>query len=332
MGACLVTGGAGFIGSHLVGHLLEQGQEVVVLDNLSTGRFDNIRPFVGRAGFSYVLGDLTNEVLAAPLVERADTIYHLAAAVGVELIVNDPVRTIETNIDATAQLLRAAARWGKRILITSTSEVYGKAVNVPFQEDDDVLYGPTSKSRWSYAFSKAIDEFLALAYHQTQGLPVVIVRLFNTVGAGQIGQYGMVIPRLVDQALAGGPITVFGDGKQSRCFCHVADIVPALVDLLDQPQAWGQVVNLGSEQEISIEQLAHRIRAKIDPSCDIRYISYDQAYKPGFEDMQRRVPSLDRARALIDYRPQRNLEQILDDVIAWRRRATLADTSRRPSP
>lgn len=318
----LITGGAGFIGSHLAEYLLDQGEEVVVLDNLSTGRFDNIRHLVGRTGFQYIIGDLSEDSIAIPAMEKADTIYHLAAAVGVQLIVNDPVRTIETNIEGASRVLRFAARWGKRVLITSTSEVYGKGTSVPFREDDDVLYGPTAKSRWSYAFSKAIDEFLAMAYHQTQGLPVVVVRLFNTVGPRQVGQYGMVVPRFIQQAIDGGPITVYGDGKQSRCFTHVKDVVPALVLLLETPEAWGQVVNIGSTEEISVGELAEQVRQQTGSTCEIRYVPYDQAYRPGFEDMRRRVPSLERIQRLIGYSPSRSLIDILDDMIAWQRNRT----------
>ena len=320
----LITGGAGFIGSHLAEYLLNRGEEVVILDNLSTGRFENIRHLVGRRGFSYIIGDLTDESIANPAMEKADAIYHLAAAVGVQLIVNDPVRTIETNIDGASRVLRFAARWGKRVLVTSTSEVYGKGTTVPFREDDDVVYGPTSKSRWSYAFSKAIDEFLAMAYHQTQGLPVVVVRLFNTVGPRQVGQYGMVVPRFIQQALGGGPITVYGDGQQSRCFCHVGDVVPVLVALLAAPAAWGQVVNIGSEEEISVADLAERIRVKTGSTSDVRYVPYDQAYRPGFEDMRRRVPCLDKVQKLVGYKPQRSLDDILDDMIAWQRTQSTA--------
>jgi UDP-glucose 4-epimerase len=315
----LITGGAGFIGSHLARLLVERGESVVVLDNLSTGRFENIKPLVGRSNFTYLIADLADDATTSAAIEKADTVFHLAAAVGVQLIVNDPVRTIETNIEGAARVLRLSARWGKRVLVTSTSEVYGKGVAVPFREDDDVLYGPTSRSRWSYAFSKAVDEFLAIAYHQTQGLPAVVVRLFNTVGPGQVGHYGMVVPRFIDQALAGGPITLFGDGEQSRCFCHVHDIVPALAELVKTPAAWGQVVNLGSVEEVTIRQLAERVRAKINPACEIRTIPYDQAYKPGFEDMRRRVPSLEKAERLIGYRPRHHLDQILDDMIAWQK-------------
>lgn len=319
MPTSLITGGAGFIGSHLAEQLLARGEEVMVLDNLSTGSFDNIRHLVGRPGFTYVIADLADEAVTARAIESAQQVFHLAAAVGVELIVNDPVRTMETNIEGAARILRLAARWGKRVLVTSTSEVYGKGTRVPFREEDDVLYGPTSKSRWSYAFSKAVDEFLALAYHQTQGLPAVVVRLFNTVGPRQVGHYGMVVPRFIRQALAGGPITVYGDGTQSRCFCHVADVAPALATLIQTPAAWGEVVNIGSTEELTIFELALRVRELIDPSCEIRQIPYDEAYRAGFEDMHRRVPSLEKARRLIDYQPKHDLDRILLDSIEWQR-------------
>ncbi|MFO0944507.1 MAG: GDP-mannose 4,6-dehydratase [Planctomycetota bacterium] len=320
MAVHLITGGAGFIGSHLAEFLLDQGEEVLVLDNLSTGRFDNIRHLVSRKNFSYLLVDLSNTAVLEEAIVKADHIYHLAAAVGVRLIVEDPVRTIETNIEGTGLVLRLAARTGKPVLLTSTSEVYGKGSQSRFSEEDDTVYGPTSKSRWSYAFSKAVDEFLALAYYESKGLPVVVVRLFNTVGPRQVGHYGMVIPRFIDQALSGGPITVYGTGDQSRCFCHVADIVPALHRLMHTPQAAGQVVNLGSEQECTIHQLAELVRDKTFPSCEIRHIPYEDAYRPGFEDMRRRVPSLEKARQLIGYRATRTLHEILDDMIAWARR------------
>ncbi len=320
MPVSLITGGCGFIGSHLAELLLDQGEKVVVLDNLSTGRFDNIRHLVDRPSFSYIIADLADEAVLADAVGRADTIYHLAAAVGVELIVRDPVHTIETNIEGSGKVLKLAARRGKRVLLTSTSEVYGKGVRVPFSEDDDTLFGPTSKSRWSYAFSKAVDEFLALAYHEAQGLPVVVVRLFNTVGPRQVGHYGMVVPRFIDQALRGGPITVYGDGEQSRCFCHVGDIVPALHALVNCKAAEGKVVNLGSDEETTINQLAERVRAKIGRDLPIQRIPYDEAYRPGFEDMRRRAPCTDRARELIGFRPQRSLDDILDDMIEWAKR------------
>ena len=319
MAVNLITGGAGFIGSHLAEYLLNKGQKVIILDNLSTGRFDNIRHLVGRDGFSYIIANLTeNEYLEKALGE-ADFIYHLAAAVGVQLIVENPVHTIETNIECSARLLRLASRTGKRVLITSTSEVYGKNADIPFKEDDDTTYGATSRSRWSYAFSKAVDEFLALAYHQEKGLPVAIVRLFNTVGPRQVGHYGMVLPRFIEQALKGGPITVYGDGNQSRCFCHVLDVVPALYELMNCPEAMGKIINLGTEEEVTINELAEKVRSKIDASVEIRHIPYDQAYRPGFEDMQRRVPCLKRVRKYIGFNIMHSLDDILQDMIDYQR-------------
>jgi UDP-glucose 4-epimerase len=311
----LITGGAGFIGSHLAEHLLGLGEEVVVVDDLSTGRFDNIRCLVGRKGFCYHLADADEPVQIDHLIDQADCVYHLAAAVGVRLIIDDPVRTIETNILGTRTVLQRAARTGKRVLLASTSEVYGKSNACPYREDDDVHYGSTTRSRWSYAFSKAIDEFLFLAYHDNFGLPGVVVRLFNTVGPRQVGHYGMVIPRFIAQALAGGPITVYGDGEQTRCFAHVADVVPAMHKLLHTPEAMGKVVNLGSDDEISINALAEKIRDAIDPKIEIRRVPYDKAYRPGFEDMRRRVPSLERAKQIIGYRPRIGLDQIIRDMI-----------------
>ena len=319
MPVSLITGGAGFIGSHLAELLLGKGERVLVLDNLSTGRFDNIRHLVGHERFSYVLADLADDSVLEEAIDEANVVYHLAAAVGVRLVVENPVHTIETNIEGTGRVLKLAARRGRPVLVTSTSEVYGKSEAAPFAEDDDTVYGPTSKSRWSYAFSKAVDEFLALAYHQAKGLPAVIVRLFNTVGPRQVGYYGMVIPRFIEQALTGGPITVYGDGEQSRCFCHVADVVPALDQLMSCQAARGQVVNLGSDAETTMNELAERVRDKIDPTLEIRHIPYEEAYRPGFEDMRRRVPCVSRARDLIGFRPTRSLDEILDDMIAWAR-------------
>ncbi len=315
MTTSLITGGAGFVGSHLAELLIEKGEDVIVLDNLSTGSFENIRHLVGRRGFSYVVADISETAILEQAIERAECIYHLAAAVGVQLIVEDPVHTIETNIQGSESVLRAAMRRGKRVLISSTSEVYGKANHAPFAEDDDVSYGPTSKSRWSYAFSKAIDEFLALAYHESKGLPVVIVRLFNTVGPRQIGHYGMVVPRFIEMARKGGPILVYGDGEQSRCFCHVLDVTAALYNLMHCSEAIGQVINVGNDEEITINNLAERIKMLINPSIEIRHISYEEAYRPGFEDMRRRVPSLEKVKRLISYRPKYSLEDILRSVI-----------------
>jgi UDP-glucose 4-epimerase len=315
----LITGGAGFIGSHLAEHLLARGEEVLVWDDLSTGRMQNLKNCLGRPRFSYIVGDFTRDPMFDGVVRSVDAVYHLAAAVGVQLIVNDPVRTIETNIRGTEVALEAAARYGKRVLVTSTSEVYGKNVKTPFSEDDDTTYGPTSKRRWSYAISKAVDEFLLLAYCESHALPGVIVRLFNTVGPRQVPYYGMVVPRFVDQAKSGGPLTVYGDGTQTRCFAHVLDIVPAMANLMHTDAAIGQVVNLGSDQEISIRALAERIIARVNPSATVRFVPYDEAFRPGFEDMMRRVPDLTKARRLAGYAPKRSLDDIIDDVLADRR-------------
>jgi UDP-glucose 4-epimerase len=312
----LITGGAGFIGSHLAEHLLRQGEEVVVLDNLSTGRFDNIRHLVGQPRFRHFIGEVETETLLAEAAEGVDIIYHLAAAVGVDLIVKDPVYTIENNILGTRAVLRHAVRYGKRVLINSSSEVYGKSERLPFAEEDDVLYGPTSRPRWSYAVSKSVDEFLAKAYVSAKGLNCVIVRLFNTVGPRQVGQYGMVIPRLVDQALKGGPLTVYGDGSQTRTFTHVLDVVPALRALATRDGIAGQVVNLGSDEPITIRELAERIILRTKTEAPIQFVPYEVAFGPGFEDMKDRLPDLTRARQLIGYAPQRDIDTIIDDVIA----------------
>lgn len=312
----LITGGAGFIGSHLAEHLLAQGEEVIVWDNLSTGRMQNLRRCLGRRGFQYVIGDFTEDPEFERVVASVDVVYHLAAAVGVQLIVNDPVRTIETNIVGSEIALRAAAKFGRRIFLASTSEVYGKGVKVPFSEDDDVVYGPTTKRRWNYAISKAVDEFLLLAYYESHGLPGVVGRLFNTVGPRQVPFYGMVIPRFVDQAKSGADLTVYGDGSQSRCFGHVLDVVPAIHRLAHCDDALGQVVNLGSDEEVTILQLAERVRARARSSSDIRFLAYDVAFRPGFEDMQRRVPDLSKAKRLIGYSPTRTLDDAIDDILA----------------
>lgn len=311
----LITGGAGFIGSHLAEELLRRGDRVTIIDNLSTGRPCNLTQVAEHPRLQWIEADIMDAAIVEEAVERADSIYHLAAAVGVQLIIEDPVHTIETNIRGSSRLLELADKYRRPILLTSTSEVYGKGTRCPFSEDDDVVYGPTTNSRWSYAFSKAVDEFLALAYHQSKGLPAVVVRLFNTVGPRQVGHYGMVLPRFVEQAQAGGPIRVFGDGTQTRCFCHVHDIVPALVRLLETPAAWGQVVNLGSDEEVTIRHLAERVRDKVRPGCEIVHVPYDEAYRPGFEDLSRRVPSIRRAARLIGFAPKYSLDQILDDVL-----------------
>ena len=313
----LITGGAGFIGSPLAEALLEHGDRVIVIDNLSTGSIDNIMHLKGRAGFEYFIESIDNEPFLAELIDRSDVVFHLAAAVGVKLIVEQPVYTIETNIHGTEVVLKHANKKKKLVVIASTSEVYGKSEDVPFREDSDLVMGPTPKHRWAYACSKAIDEFLALAYWKERKLPVIIVRFFNTVGPRQTGQYGMVIPNFVEQALAGKPITVFGDGTQSRSFTHVADVVGALIKLMNEPKAIGQVINLGNIQEITIGQLAERVRTLSGSKSPITLIPYDEAYESGFEDMPRRVPDLSKAEAMIGYKPKYSLEDILTQVIAY---------------
>jgi UDP-glucose 4-epimerase len=311
----LITGGAGFVGSHLSEALLERGDEVFVIDDLSTGSIENIAHLKSHPKFHYTIDTVANEPLLAELIDRCDTVVHLAAAVGVKLIVEAPVRTIETNVHGTEVVLKIANKKKKLVLIASTSEVYGKSATVPFSEDADLVLGPTSKHRWAYACSKMIDEFLALAYWKERKLPVIVVRLFNTVGPRQTGQYGMVVPNLVRQALAGQPITVFGDGTQSRSFTYVGDVVRAMVALINEPRAVGQVFNIGNGKEISIEDLAKRIKAMTGSASPIVKIPYDQAYEAGFEDMPRRVPDISRIRALIGYEPQVELDEILSRVI-----------------
>ena len=311
----LVTGGAGFIGSHLSDALLAQGHEVLILDNLSTGSFDNIAHLKGRPGFEYFIDTVNNESLLAELIDRSDVVFHFAAAVGVKLIVEQPVYTIETNVHGTEVVLKHANKKKKLVVLASTSEVYGKSDDVPFREDSDLVLGPTPKHRWAYACSKAIDEFLALAYWKERKLPVIIVRFFNTVGPRQTGQYGMVIPNFVRQALAGEAITVFGDGKQSRAFTHVADVVAALLKLVVEPKAIGQVINIGNMQEVTMTQLAERVRDLSGSKSIIKHIPYDEAYESGFEDMPRRVPDLTRVKGLIGYEPKHDLDDILAQVI-----------------
>ena len=312
----LITGGAGFVGSHLAEALLDRGDEVYVLDDLSTGSIDNISHLKTNPKFHYTIDTVTNEPLLAELVDRCDTVVHLAAAVGVKLIVESPVRTIETNVHGTEVVLKVANKKKKKVLIASTSEVYGKSTKVPFSEDDDLVMGPTSKHRWAYACSKMIDEFLALAYFKERKLPVIIVRLFNTVGPRQTGQYGMVVPNFVRQALANEPITVFGDGTQQRSFTYVGDVVRAMVALIDEPRAIGQVFNIGNGKEISIEGLALQIKKMTGSSSTIVKIPYDQAYESGFEDMPRRVPDITKISKLIGYQPTVELDEILERVIA----------------
>lgn len=316
----LITGGAGFIGSHLSETLLAAGHEVFVLDDLSTGSFDNIAHLKGRAGFHYTIDTVMNEPLVAELVDQCDVVYHLAAAVGVRLIVESPVRTIETNVHGTEVVLKLAAKKRRLVVIASTSEVYGKSEAVPFREDGDIALGATLKHRWAYACSKAIDEFLALAYWKEKRLPVIIVRLFNTVGPRQTGRYGMVVPNFVRQALDGEPITVFGDGTQTRCFTFVGDVVGALSAIVAEPAAVGDVFNLGNTEEISIGQLAARVKTLVGSASPIVTIPYDQAYESGFEDMPRRVPDISKIRNLIGYAPRVSLDEILRRVIEFHRK------------
>ncbi len=316
----LITGGAGFIGSHLAEYLIAQGQMVHVVDDLSTGSIENLDALRGAPGFEYTIADVRDEPLLAELVDRSQVIYHLAAAVGVRLIVESPVRTIQTNIGCTEVVLKLANKKGKKVMVASTSEVYGKNEQVPFGEDHDLVLGPTSKARWSYACSKAIDEFLALAYHRARGLPVVVVRLFNTVGPRQTGRYGMVLPTFVRQALMGRPITVFGDGNQRRCFSYVGEVVKALVALSQCDSALGRVVNVGSDQEISISELAALVKEMAGSSSPITYLPYEEAYEEGFEDMQRRVPDTSRLKELVGFSPEMDIRSIVASVIDYYRR------------
>lgn len=316
----LVTGGAGFIGSHLIERLLSHGHTVTALDDLSTGRVENIGHIIEYPGFQFTRASLFDEVVLDRLASQADVIVHLAAAVGVQLIVERPVHTIETNVMGAEAVLKAAQRSGCRVLLASSSEVYGKGLRFPFTESDDVLLGSTGKSRWAYAASKMIDEFLGLAYQREFGLPVVVLRLFNTVGPRQTGQYGMVLPRFVQQALQGESLTVYGDGSQRRCFCDVRDIVEAVESLSQHPAAPGQVFNIGSQEETTILDLAHRVIQAADSPSSITFIPYDKAYAPGFEDMQRRIPDLSRVQSLVGWQPSHTLDQILESVIDYERK------------
>jgi UDP-glucose 4-epimerase len=313
----LITGGAGFMGSHLAERHLQRGDEVFCLDDLSTGAIENILHLKADPNFNYIIDTITNYRLVAELVDLCDVIYHLAAAVGVRLIVESPVRTIETNIRGTEIVLGLAAKKQRRILITSTSEVYGKLDRVPFKEDDDLVMGPTSKGRWSYACSKAIDEFLAIAYWKEKRVPTVIARLFNTVGPRQTGRYGMVIPNFVRQALAGDDITVYGDGSQSRCFTHVSDAVSALMGLIEHPEAIGEVYNVGSSREVTILEVAERIKWLTGSDSRIVFVPYQEAYEEGFEDMMRRVPDISKINKLIGYAPKISLDEILTSIIEY---------------
>jgi UDP-glucose 4-epimerase len=312
----LITGGAGFVGSHLAEAMLAAGHRVQIIDDLSTGTIDNVVHLKPNPKFSYVIDTVFNESLTAELVDAADVVFHLAAAVGVKLIVERPVHTIETNVHGTEVVLRHAVKKRKLVFIASTSEVYGKSADVPFREDADLVLGATTRHRWAYACSKMLDEFHALAYYKERKLPVVVFRLFNTVGPRQTGQYGMVLPNFVRQALAGEPITVFGDGTQSRSFTYVGDVVRALLTLMDEPGAIGQVLNIGNVEEVSIRGLAERVKAAAGSTSEIVTIPYDQAYESGFEDMPRRVPDLTKIRALIGYEPRVQLDEIISHVLA----------------
>lgn len=311
----LITGGAGFIGSHLADAYLLRGDEVMVIDDLSTGTIENIRHLKDNPRFHYTIDSVHNQPVTAELVDQSDVVFHLAAAVGVKLIVESPVRTIETNVRGTEIILALANKKKKRVVVASTSEVYGLSADVPFREDGNLVMGATTKGRWSYACSKAIDEFLALAYWREKKLPTIIVRLFNTVGPRQTGRYGMVIPTFVKQALAGRPITVYGDGKQTRCFGYVGDVVGALIKLMDHSEAVGQVFNIGSNEEISIVQLAEKVRKLTGSDSEIVFVPYDEAYEEGFEDMPRRVPDITKVNKLVGFRPDMSLDGILESVI-----------------
>jgi UDP-glucose 4-epimerase len=313
----LITGGAGFIGSFLAEELLSKGQKVYAVDNLSTGRLDNVKHLKDNPDFIFEVGTILDESLMEKLISVCDIVYHLAAAVGVRLIIEKPVDTIETNVLGTEIILKLANKCDKKVLVTSTSEVYGKNERIPFKETNDSVYGPTVKSRWSYACSKAIDEFLALAYYREKKLPVVIVRLFNTIGPRQTGQYGMVVPTFVKQALLGHDITVFGDGKQTRTFTDVRDVTRALVDLTNNAKAFGEVFNIGSDTEISISRLAEMVKKMTGSSSKIVYVPYDKAFEKGFEDMRKRVPDVTRVKALIGFQPKIKLEESLKDIIDY---------------
>ena len=326
----LIPGGAGFIGSHLSEALIARGEEVFILDDLSTGSVENVRHLKNNKRFHYVFDSIMNKHLLAELVDDSDVIFHLAAAVGVRLIVESPVRTIETNVHGTQNVLDAASKKKKLVFTASTSEVYGKSDKVPFREDADLVLGPTSKGRWSYAASKALDEFLALSFWKEKQLPVIVARFFNTVGPRQTGRYGMVLPNFVRQALAGEPITVYGTGRQSRCFCDVRDCVAAVLRLAGTEKAIGEVVNIGSTEEVSIGALAQLVRQRTKSSSPIVSIPYDQAYEPGFEDMPRRVPALEKLEGLTGFRPSARLNDIVDRVITYFREKAEANVGTAP--
>ena len=313
----LITGGAGFIGSHLAEALLARGDDVLIMDDLSTGSMENIRHLKPLPNFHYWIDTVMNRILLAELVDESDLVIHFAAAVGVRLIVESPVHTIETNVKGTELVLQAAQKKKKTVLVASTSEVYGKSTEIPFREDGDLVMGATSKGRWSYAASKALDEFLGLAYYREKKLPVIVTRFFNTIGPRQTGRYGMVVPNFVRQAMAGKPMTVFGDGKQSRCFCHVGDVVQALLKLVATPKAVGEVFNIGSTEEITIEGLAKLVKQRVKSDSEIRYIPYEQAYEEGFEDMLRRVPSIEKISKCIGWRATTPLDATIDSITQY---------------
>jgi UDP-glucose 4-epimerase len=323
----LITGGAGFVGSHLADKLIGEGHEITVIDDLSTGRYQNIEHLEGDKNFRLIIDTVLNEKLMERLIRETDRVYHMASAVGVKLIMERPVQTIETIFRGTDVVLGFCSRYRKRVLIPSTSEVYGKGISVPFKEDDDLLTGSTDKHRWAYACAKTLDEFLALAHWKETRLQVAVVRLFNTVGPRQTGQYGMVVPRFVRAAIKGEPIPVHGDGLQARCFGHVLDIVEGLTKVLETPECFGQVVNLGNNQEVTIKELAEKAIAMTESTSEIRYIPYEEAYGEGFEDMRRRVPSLEKAKRLVGYEPTRTLEDIINDVANQFREEIKAETA-----
>jgi UDP-glucose 4-epimerase len=310
----LITGGAGFVGSHLADKLHREGHDIVVIDDLSTGRYSNVAHLEGKERFQLIIDTVLNDSLMERLIRDTDRVFHMASAVGVKLIMEQPVKTIETIFGGTEVVLKYCSRYRKRVLIPSTSEVYGKGTTVPFSEEDDVLTGATSKHRWAYACAKALDEFLALAHWKETRLPVVVVRLFNTVGPRQTGQYGMVVPNFIKSALKNEPIMIHGDGTQSRCFGHVLDVVEGLAKLPENPSCFGQVINIGNDEEVTIQQLAERAISMTGSKSEIKYISYDEAYGEGFEDMQRRVPNLAKANKLIGFKPTRTLVNIIEDV------------------
>ncbi|MEZ5945112.1 MAG: GDP-mannose 4,6-dehydratase [Planctomycetaceae bacterium] len=319
MAKCLVTGGAGFIGSHLTPRLLADGHHVTVLDNMATGQQDNLAAVADHPNLDVQVGSITDQMLLADLMRGVDVVYHLAAAVGVKLVADDPAHTIETNIYPTEWLLKLALQTNCRFFLASTSEVYGKNPKERWTEDEDLLFGPTSRPRWAYGCSKAIDEFLALAYHRKFGLPVVIGRFFNVVGPRQVGHYGMVVPRFVDQAMSGGPLQVFDDGAQVRCFGHVEEVVDCVYSLMETPSAAGEIFNIGSDVPVSIRQLAEEVIARVNPSVEIVHVPYQEAYGSDFEDVRRRVPNVDKLRNTLGKSPTRSLGEILDDIIRWKR-------------